>query len=163
MRIPNGILPCRPTGRIAGSAPVTGLGWQTRRMSPRERADVLARQLAVPGPSFHALWSFTYASQSLGAWLVWRADASKGEYDVPGIAFYGAQMGLSVAWAMLFFGLRRPALAMVTACMLWTAIALTITEFARRHRFAALLLFPYLGWATYAAAVNLAAWHARRL
>ena len=131
-------------------------------MSPRERADVLARQLAVPGPPFHALWSFTYAAQSLGAWLVWRADASKGEYDVPGIAMYGTQMGLSVAWAMLFFGLRRPALAMVTACMLWTAIALTITEFARRHRFAALLLFPYLGWATYAAAVNLAAWHAKR-
>jgi tryptophan-rich sensory protein len=132
-------------------------------MSPRERADAMALQLAVPGPSFHALWSLTYASQSVGAWLVWRADASKGEYDVPGIALYGSQLGLGVAWAMLFFGLRRPALALVTACMLWMAIALTITDFARRHRFAALLLFPYLGWATYAAATNLAAWHTRNI
>jgi tryptophan-rich sensory protein len=131
-------------------------------MSPRERAEALAEQLAAPGPSFHALWSLTYASQSVGAWLMWRSDASRGEYDVPGIALYGSQLGLSVAWAMLFFGLRRPALALVTASMLWVATAMTIIEFARRHRFAALLLFPYLGWATYAAAMNLAAWHVRR-
>ena len=131
-------------------------------MSPRERAEALAEHLAVPGPSFHALWSLTYASQSVGAWLMWRSDAARGEYDVPGIALYGSQLGLSVAWAMLFFGLRRPALALVTASMLWVAIAMTIIEFARRHRFAALLLFPYLAWATYAAAMNLAAWHLRR-
>jgi tryptophan-rich sensory protein len=130
-------------------------------MSPRERADLLAAQLAVPGPGFHATWSATYAAQSVGAWLVWRADASRGAYDVPGFAFYGAQLGLGVAWALLFFGLRRPALALVTASMLWVAIALTITEFARRHRFAALLLFPYLGWATYATVVNAAAVYAR--
>jgi tryptophan-rich sensory protein len=131
-------------------------------MSPRERAEELARQLAEPGPSFHAVWSLTYASQSVGAWLVWRSDAARGAYDVPGIAFYGGQLALSVAWSLLFFGLRRPALALVTVGMLWVATALTITEFARRHRFAAMLLFPYLGWATYAAAMNLAAWHLRR-
>ena len=130
-------------------------------MSPRERAEALAEHLAAPGPSFHAIWSLTYASQSVGAWLMWRADAARGEYDVPGIALYGSQLGLSVAWAMLYFGLRKPTLALITACMLWVAIALTITEFARRHRFAAMLLFPYLAWATYAAAMNLAAWHLR--
>ena len=130
-------------------------------MSPRERAEALAEHLAAPGPSFHALWSLTYATQSVGAWLMWRSDASRGEYDVPGIALYGSQLGLSVAWAMLYFGLRRPALALVTACMLWVAIALTIVEFARRHRVAALMLFPDLAWATYAAAMNLAVWHLR--
>jgi benzodiazapine receptor len=131
-------------------------------MSPRDRAELLARQLAEPGPWFHAAWSTTYAAQSVGAWLVWRSDAARGAYDVPGFAFYGAQLGLGVTWGLLFFGLRRPALAFMTATMLWLSIALTITEFARRHRFAAMLLFPYLGWATYATAVNLAAWHARR-
>jgi benzodiazapine receptor len=131
-------------------------------MSPRDRADVLAKRLAEPGPWFHASWSLTYAMQSVGAWLVWRSDAARGSYDVPGFAFYGAQLGLGVAWAMLFFGLRRPALAMITASTLWVAIALTVTEFGRRHRFAAMLLFPYLGWTAYAAVVSAAAWHARR-
>src|SRR5438067_5931723 len=114
-----------------GFSPGGGAGqWQTRVMSPRERAEALAEHLAAPGPSFHALWSLTYASQSVGAWVMWRSDASRGEYDVPGIALYGSQLGLSVAWAMLFFGVRRPALALVTACMLWVAVALTIIEFA---------------------------------
>jgi len=131
-------------------------------MSPRDRAELLAQHLAEPGPWFHATWSTTYATQSVGAWLVWRSDAARGAYDVPGFAFYGAQLALGITWGLLFFGLRRPALALMTATMLWLSIALTITEFARRHRFAAMLLFPYLGWATYATAVNLAAWHTRR-
>jgi len=130
-------------------------------MSPRERADLIARHLADTGPWFHASWSATYAAQSVGAWLVWRSDAAREYYDVPGFTFYGAQLGLGVAWAMLFFGLRRPALALITASMLWVSIALTVTEFGRRHRFAAMLLFPYLGWATYAAAVNAAALYQR--
>ena len=131
-------------------------------MSRRDRAEELAEHLAEPGRAFHALWSAAYASQSVGAWLVWRAEASRGEYDVPGFAFYAAQLGLGVAWALMFFGLRRPALSMATASMLWLAVALTVTEFARRHRFAAMLLFPYLAWATYAAVVSWASWHTRR-
>ena len=131
-------------------------------MSPRERAELLAERLAQPGRGFHTLWSGAYASQSVGAWLVWRSEASRGEYDVPGFAFYGAQLGLGVAWAMLFFGLRRPALSLITVTMLWVAIALTVTEFARRHRFAAMLLFPYLAWTSYAAVVTAAAWYVRR-
>jgi tryptophan-rich sensory protein len=131
-------------------------------MSPRDRADLLARQLAEPDGIFHASWSMAYAAQGVGAWLVWRSDAARGAYDVPGFAFYGAQLGLGVVWAMLFFGLRRPALALAAACLLWVAIAVTIVEFARRHRFAALLLFPYLAWASHATVVNLAAVYVRR-
>jgi translocator protein len=131
-------------------------------MSAAARADVLVRRLAEPGPRFHALWSLTYAGQSVSAWLVWRADAARGEYDVPAMAAYGAQLGLSVAWALLFFGLRRPALALVSACVLWVAVAVTVVEFARRHRWAAMLLVPYLGWATYATLVNAAAWWTAR-
>jgi benzodiazapine receptor len=130
---------------------------------PRRSGDIrLAARLAQPGPAFHALWSLAYASQSVGAWLVWRSDASRGAYDVPAFAAYGSQLGLGVAWALLFFGLRRPALALIDVCVLWLAIAITITEFARRHRYAAMLLFPYLGWATYAAVINSAAWWASR-
>jgi tryptophan-rich sensory protein len=131
-------------------------------MSAAARSEVLVRRLAEPGPRFHAMWSVTYATQSVAAWLVWRADSARGEYDVPAIAAYGAQLGLGVAWALLFFGLRRPALALVSACVLWVAIAVTVVEFARRQRWAAMLLLPYLGWATYATVVNAASWWSAR-
>jgi translocator protein len=131
-------------------------------MSSAARADVLLRRLAEPGPRFHALWSLTYATQSVAAWLVWRADAARGEYDVPAMATYGAQLGLGVAWSLLYFVLRRPALALIDVCVLWIAIAMTVVEFARRHRWAAMMLLPYLGWATYAAVVNAATWWSKR-
>ena len=131
-------------------------------MSTNARADVLLRRLAEPGPRFHALWSLAYATQSVSAWLVWRADASHGEYDVPAFTAYGAQLGLSVAWAMWYFGLRKPAIALVNACVLWIAVAVTVVEFARRHRWAAMLFLPYLLWATYATVVNAATWWSAR-
>ena len=46
--------------------------------------------------------------------------------------------------------------------MLWLAVALTIREFARRHRFAAALLLPYLAWVSYVAVVNLDVWRRNR-
>ena len=63
---------------------------------------------------------------------------------------------------MLFFGIRRPALALVDICVLWLAIVLTIREFGRKHRFAAALLVPYLAWVTYAAALNAGVWWRNR-
>jgi tryptophan-rich sensory protein len=61
---------------------------------------------------------------------------------------------LSVAWLLLFFRLRRPALALATMTLLWVATAVTVIEFARKHRVAASLLLPYLAWLSYAAAIN---------
>ena len=150
----NGILPRAPSA--------VARGWQTAPMSANARADALLHRLAEPGPQFHALWSLAYATQSVSAWLVWRADASHGEYDVPAFTAYGAQLGLSVAWAMWFFGFRKPAVALVNACVLWIAVAVTVVEFARRHRLAAMLFLPYLLWATYATVVNAATWWTAR-
>jgi tryptophan-rich sensory protein len=127
-----------------------------RRVSPH--ADAIAARLARPGPGFHATWSVAVATQLVGAWLAWRADAERGEYDIPAFLAYAGQATMGIAWALLFFGLRRPALALVAVCTLWVAVAVSIIEFARRHRYVALLLFPYAVWVGYAALVNAAAW-----
>lgn len=91
-----------------------------------------------------------------------RGDALRGSYDVPAFTAASTQLGLSLAWLLLFFGLRRPGLALVEVCAFWLAVAVTVREFARRHRFAASLLLPYLGWVTYAAAVNANVWWRNR-
>jgi translocator protein len=127
-------------------------------MDARARIDDLTHRLAEPSGAFHAAWSLSYAGQAVGAWLVWRSDAARGEYDVPALTAYGTQLFLGVVWALLFFGFRRPALALAEGVVLWIAVTVTVGEFARRHRFAAALLLPYLGWTTYALIVNGAAW-----
>ena len=107
-------------------------------------------------------WTFLYANQAVAAWLVWRGDWQRAQVDVPAISSYATQLGLNLAWTLLFFGLKRPGLALVDLCVLWLAIALTIREFARQHRVAAVLLVPYLAWITYAGALNFGIWRRNR-
>ncbi|MDQ1704415.1 MAG: translocator protein [Frankiaceae bacterium] len=123
----------------------------------------MSTRAAGPAGLAHApRWAAAYGSQAAAAWLVVRGDARNGEYDVPAFTAFTAQLGLSVAWLLLFFRFRRPAFALADMCLLWLAVAVTVREFARKHRLAAGLLLPYLGWVTYAAAVNAQVWWRER-
>jgi benzodiazapine receptor len=104
------------------------------------------------------LWAGALGSQLTAAWLVVSGDAHEGEYDVPAFAAFWTQMMLSLAWLLLFFRFRRPALALADVCVLWLATAITVREFARKHRIAAGLVLPYLAWVSYAALVNGRVW-----
>jgi tryptophan-rich sensory protein len=108
-----------------------------------------------PDQAFGPVWSALYAANAVSAWLVWRADP-KGSR--PALNMYGAQLALNAAWPLLFFGLKRPGVALVEIGLLWVAIAVTVAAFARRHRVAALLLVPYLAWVTFALALNWDLW-----
>jgi benzodiazapine receptor len=116
------------------------------------------RRPASTGIDQTPFWAAAYGSQAAAAWLVVRGDARHGEYDVPAFAAFVTQLGLSVAWLLLFLRLERPAWALADMCLLWLAVAVTIREFARKHRVAALLLVPYLAWLSYAATVNTRVW-----
>jgi tryptophan-rich sensory protein len=115
-----------------------------------------------PALAFAPAWSVVAAAQAVGAWLVWRADDERDALDVPALSSYAAQLWLSLAWLLLFFGLRRPALALIEVAVLWVAITVTIAEFGRRHRLAALLVLPSLAAVTYLGALNLAIWRRNR-
>jgi benzodiazapine receptor len=108
-----------------------------------------------PDEVFGPVWTALYAGNAVSAWLVWRADPQGSR---PALTLYGAQLALNAAWPLLFFGLRRPGLALVEIALLWVAIAATLVAFARRHRVAALLLTPYLAWVTFASALNYELW-----
>jgi tryptophan-rich sensory protein len=118
--------------------------------------------LTPPDWALAGSWSLASTTPTAAAWLAFRDDARAGAYDVPALAAYATQLGLALAWPLLFFGLRRPALALLDLCLLWAAVAVTVRELARRHRFAASLLLPYLGWISYAAALNAALWWRNR-
>ena len=116
------------------------------------------RRTASAPVTWPPLWAGAYATQFAAAWLVVSRDADQGEYDVPAFTAFSTQLMLSVAWLLLFFRFHRPALALVSMCALWTATAVTVREYARKHRVAASLLIPYLAWLTYAAAINGRTW-----
>src|SRR4051794_36353111 len=95
---------------VAGVAAVGGLVTSHRR----DWYDGLAKPpLTPPKAVLGPAWAFLYANQAVASWLVWRGDATRGEYDVPALTSYWLQLGLNMAWTLLFFGLKRPAWALL--------------------------------------------------
>jgi tryptophan-rich sensory protein len=149
-------------GSLAGVGAVAAMGALPVLRNRAWYAGLDRPRHAVPDAVFGPAWALLYANQAVAAWLVWRGDARRAEFDVPALSTYGVQLWLNLAWTFLFFGLRRPGLALLDICALWVAVAVTMHDFARKHRFAATLLVPYLAWVTYAVALNAAIWWRNR-
>src|SRR5579875_1357095 len=146
-------------GAVGG---VAGIGGIVTSRSLRWYSRLERPSWTPPDAAFAPVWSVMYAAQAVSAWLVWRADDDRDSVDVPAMVSYSTQLALNFAWTLLFFGLRRPGLALVDIAVLWLAIVVPVREFGRRHRFAAALLLPYLAWVAYAAALNAAIWWRNR-
>jgi tryptophan-rich sensory protein len=109
-----------------------------------------------PGWVFGPVWTVLYVLMAAAAWMVWLSEGLvRGRLP---LALFGVQLVLNAAWSGLFFGLQMPGLALAELLVLLAAIAATTLAFWRVDRWAGVLMLPYLGWAAFAAALNLAIW-----
>jgi len=139
---------------VAVAAVVGGLG---TRASLEDWYGRLAKpSWTPPGWLFGPAWTVLYLSMAVAAWLVWRTGDSGA--TTRALTVFAVQLGLNAIWPLLFFGLRMPGAAFVEIAVLWVAILVTVVVFWRSVPAAGLLLIPYLGWVTFAAALNLAIW-----
>jgi translocator protein len=113
-----------------------------------------------PNRLFAPVWTVLYVMIAVSGWLVWQEVGFAGA--VLPLAVYGLQLVLNAAWTPLFFGLHRPDLGFVDIVLVWLSIVTTIVLFIPIHVGAALLLMPYLGWVTFATALNFAVWQLNR-
>lgn len=113
-----------------------------------------------PNWLFPPAWTLLYIMIAVAGWLVWRRAGFGGAGLA--LAVYGVQLLLNAGWSALFFGLRRPDLAMAEVVLLWLSILATILLFAPIHATAAWLMVPYLAWVTFAAVLNYSIWQRNR-
>jgi benzodiazapine receptor len=109
-----------------------------------------------PGWLFGPVWTLLYASIGVAGWLAWEASAGRPRLLPFGV--FAAQLILNGLWSWLFFGLRRPDLALVNIVAMVILIAANIVLFARLRGLAGGLLVPYLLWVGFATALNAAIW-----
>ncbi len=109
---------------------------------------------APPGWLFGPVWSGLYAMMAVSAWLVWRARGFAGARAA--LTLFIVQLAANALWSWLFFAWRRGDLASVEVLLLWGLILATIVAFRRVNALAAYLLYPYLAWVTFAAALTVA-------
>lgn len=105
---------------------------------------------APPPWLFGPTWAVFYALIAVAGWLVYRARG----FSAP-LYLWGVQMVLNAAWTPLFFGAEMYWLAFVDITALWLVVVACVAVFWRVRRAAAVLMLPYLGWVTFAAALNL--------
>ena len=74
------------------------------------------------------------------------------------LVLFVCQLVLNALWSWLFFGWHRGGVAFADIVVLWLLIAATLVGFWRVRQLAGALLVPYLGWVSFALALNYAVW-----
>jgi benzodiazapine receptor len=103
-----------------------------------------------PGFVFPLVWGVLYVAMAYAAWRIWDLEGFH-----PALAVWALQLALNALWSAVFFGMRRPALALAEVACLWLAVAANLYVFAQIDAIAGWLLAPYLVWVTIAATLNL--------
>lgn len=114
-----------------------------------------------PSALFGPVWSALYVAMSVAGWRAWRRAATPAA-TAGVIRLYGAQLILNALWSVLFFGMRRPDLALVDIVALWLLLVVGLIRFWRLDRLAGVLWAPYLAWVSFATALNAAIWSLNR-
>ena len=115
-----------------------------------------------PNWIFGPVWTILYGLMGWASYLIWRKREEQPKQVRSALIWYGLQLGLNFLWSVIFFGFRRPDLALLEIVLLWGAILVTIVKFARIDRLAASLMIPYHLWVTFATALNATIWWLNR-
>lgn len=110
-----------------------------------------------PKKAFPIVWTALYVISAIAATRI-----ALGPNPGPGLALWSLQIALNTLWTPVFFGARRMAGGMIVIALLWIVLAITTVVFLQTDLLAGLLMIPYLGWISIAAALNWRIWRDNR-
>ncbi len=124
---------------------------------PTWYAGLVRPPLSPPTWVFAPVWTTLYLLMGAAGFLIWQ------KRDHPaaktGLALFGVQLVLNLAWSWVFFAFHAIGLAVVVVVALWLSILATIERFYRVEPLAAYLLIPYIAWTTFATYLTAAYWY----
>jgi len=109
-----------------------------------------------PNWIFGPVWTALYTIMAIAAWLVWRCGGFTAQRKA--LSLFLLQLLFNALWSPLFFGLRLPGLALLDLLLLWLALVATVVFFWKARPLAGAMLLPYLGWVSFAGALNFTLW-----
>jgi tryptophan-rich sensory protein len=121
---------------------------------PGEWYETLAKPWWNPPKwAFPVAWTMIFALVALSGWTAWLA--AGGVLAAPlAFAVYLLQLALNAGWSAVFFGLKRPDLALVEVGFMFLAILINVILFFQISATAGWLMVPYLLWTAFAARLN---------
>ena len=110
-----------------------------------------------PNWIFGPVWVSLYLLMGISLFVIWQRRANNLQTK-RGLILFFAQLILNAFWSVAFFGLKSPFSGFIIIVLLWVAIFLTIQNFLKISKIAALLLLPYILWVSFAAVLNFSLW-----
>lgn len=110
-----------------------------------------------PNWVFPIAWTLFYALIAVSGWLAY--EVAGGFSGAPwAFVAYFVQLAFNAGWSAVFFGMKRPDLALIEVAGLWLATFVNVVLFFMVDAGAGWILLPYLLWITFAANLNRAMW-----
>ena len=106
---------------------------------------------------FGPVWTVLYFTMAVAAWLIWSQEKDNALVK-PALFLFFVQLVFNVLWSAFFFSMRRPDFGLIGILLLWLMILAMVLVFFRIHRWAGLILIPYLLWVLFASVLNGAIW-----
>lgn len=106
-----------------------------------------------PNWVFGPVWTILYFLMGIALFLVWREGLDRRDVKYA-ILIFAVQLGLNIAWSVVFFGLNSIIGGLVLIFILWLAIWANIVAFYVISKPAGLILIPYLIWVSIASYLN---------
>ena len=139
---------CLAVSGVGGAITATSVGtWYQELQKP---------PFNPPDWVFAPVWTTIFVLMAIAGWRVWRSTGS--DLRRRALAAFALQLGLNLAWSLLFFGLGRIDLALIEVIGLLIAIVVTAALFWRIDRLAGALFVPYALWVAYATLLNASLW-----
>lgn len=156
LRSPSGKQLLGLAGWLAASIVTGGIGAFASASAATFYRELSQPTWAPPAWLFGPVWSTLYVLMGIAAWLVWRRHGFGGARTA--LSLFIAQLCANALWTWIFFVWHQGAMALAEIVVLWLLIAGTLLTFWRLHRFAALMLVPYLAWVSFATALTASLW-----
>lgn len=141
------------SGTIAGTLATRSAKSKYRNMQTPE--------FAPPNWVFPVAWTSLYTLMGIAKYQYDKQPKTIDEQTI-GNALYSTQLGLNFLWSFLFFRWNLRGTALIEAAFLWSSVSLNTYSFYRTSTTAGSLMVPYVGWTTYAVALNYATWKMNR-
>jgi tryptophan-rich sensory protein len=113
--------------------------------------------LSPPSWVFGVAWAILYLLMGIAAGWIWNNAAFLPKARTTLILFL-LHLILTILWVVLFFGYRLAGWALAEIIILWAVILMIEILFYAQSKAAGILLWPYLGWVTFAVYLNAGVW-----
>ena len=110
-----------------------------------------------PAWIFGPVWTLLYILMGISLWLVIK-DGMGSRPVQQAVALFAVQLGLNLAWSIIFFGMHLIAVAFIEILILFVFIVATALTFKKINPTAGWLFIPYICWTAFASILTGTLW-----